>query len=387
MKNFCPICNSKNLEIIIKRLNTPINQNLYFNSTQESLRALKGNLTLTICNDCNFIFNNSFEPEKLIYNDNYDNSQNFSSFFKSYTDDLISEISNEFTNHNKTIVEIGCGKGDFIKSLMMKYSDKNNIKAYGFDTSYVGEKEFFDNKLVFYRDYYDSKYSDIKADILICRHVIEHIHNPINFFKEIYQCLNDNGVVFFETPCVDWILENKVYFDIFYEHCSYFNKNSISKVLQESNLSIENIKNVFGGQYLWVKAKKFKDLNIKYLDIKPDINLINDFKKNESYFVNNWKKNLLDMKKEGNIALWGAGAKGVTFSNLFDPNHKLIDYIIDINPQKQNKFISCTGHKIISPQNLLEINLKYVIIMNPNYYNEIKTILEYNEEKIELFNI
>ena len=39
------------------------------------------------------------------------------------------------------------------------------------------------------------------------------------------------------------------------------------------------------------------------------------------------------------LALWGGASKGVTLLNIFDKNRQLIEYCIDINPKKQDKFI------------------------------------------------
>ncbi len=72
------------------------------------------------------------------------------------------------------------------------------------------------------------------------------------------------------------------------------------------------------------------------------------------------------------IIIWGAGAKGSTFLNLLDPDRKIIKYVIDINPAKQNKFIAHTAHPIYSPDNIKENKIKRILVMNENYKNEIE---------------
>jgi hypothetical protein len=70
--------------------------------------------------------------------------------------------------------------------------------------------------------------------------------------------------------------------------------------------------------------------------------------------------------------IWGASSKGVTMLNLLDKDKKYVEYCIDINPKKQNKFIAATGHKIFSPEILKgeeeELN---IIVANQNYFEEI----------------
>ncbi|MNY47131.1 hypothetical protein D3C86_1823740 [compost metagenome] len=75
------------------------------------------------------------------------------------------------------------------------------------------------------------------------------------------------------------------------------------------------------------------------------------------------------------VALWGAGAKGVTFANLLDPARKLIDCIVDLNPDKQGKFIPGSGHPIINYEELQEREINAIIVMNPNYEAEIRQLI------------
>ena len=82
------------------------------------------------------------------------------------------------------------------------------------------------------------------------------------------------------------------------------------------------------------------------------------------------------MNQEGTaLAVWGAGSKGITFLNSFGKN-SCIEAVVDINPYKQGKFVSGSGHKIISPQELAKTGVQKIVTMNPMYNNEIKkTIL------------
>ncbi|GBU23465.1 hypothetical protein R83H12_00076 [Fibrobacteria bacterium R8-3-H12] len=59
---------------------------------------------------------------------------------------------------------------------------------------------------------------------------------------------------------------------------------------------------------------------------------------------------------------------------------KYIKGVIDINPGKQGKFIAKTGHPVIAPANLAqELNKSTfggtILLLNENYYSEIKNLL------------
>jgi len=74
------------------------------------------------------------------------------------------------------------------------------------------------------------------------------------------------------------------------------------------------------------------------------------------------------------VAIWGAGAKGATYLNMVDPNSELIEFAVDITPEKQGKFIPGTGHEIKPPEALEDIDV--VLLMNPNYREENQMLLD-----------
>ena len=86
----------------------------------------------------------------------------------------------------------------------------------------------------------------------------------------------------------------------------------------------------------------------------------------------------------GKVSIWGAGAKGVTFANIIDPEQKWIDSVIDLNPKKQKHFIPGTGHPIHSYQELPERGITDIILMNPNYHDEIAELLAKSRISVNL---
>ena len=78
----------------------------------------------------------------------------------------------------------------------------------------------------------------------------------------------------------------------------------------------------------------------------------------------------------GTMAIWGAGAKGATFCNLVDPDCKYIQFVVDITPEKQGKYVPGTGHLIVSYEALKISRTDTVILMNPNYHEENQKLLD-----------
>lgn len=310
-----------------------------------------------------------------MYSDRYDNTQTYSPFFNEYLDDLATYLVFEKSVQQCRIVEIGCGKGLFLRKLV-EFENIGNL-GYGFDPSYVGPKSDLNGRLKYINTYFDHNYKNIAADVIICRHVIEHIADPLNFLRSIKEVLvsPNKTRIFFETPCVDWILQNRVIWDFFYEHCSYFNKNSLTTAFEIAGYQVEGIKHVFEGQYLWIELSIA--MNKPLITKKPPyLKLINNFKSEEENLRKTWKNKLSNYLEKGNIAVWGAGAKGVTFANLFDPNRSIISNFIDLNPNKIGRYIPGTGHSIISYKEINENDIKSAILLNHNYYEEIRELLK-----------
>ncbi len=109
----CPICLSLKTSLFLKRFLVPVHQNLLCPSEESAKKINQGNLFLTLCEECGFIFNQTFDESLLSYGKDYDNTQTYSSVFQAYIDSLIRHLISERGLVNKTIIEVGCGKGQF----------------------------------------------------------------------------------------------------------------------------------------------------------------------------------------------------------------------------------------------------------------------------------
>ena len=170
-------------------------------------------------------------------------------------------------------------------------------------------------------------------------------------------------------------MRHRVLWDLFYEHCSLFSKESLGLAFRRSGFALERIELVFGGQYLWLEASLshvYEALpmaqNTKQLAIA--------YAADEQKLREAWLERLRDLGQSGKVALWGAGAKGATFANLVDPNCTLIDCLVDLNPNKQGRFSPGTGHPIVQPADLPARQVQNAILMNPNYRLENLQLLD-----------
>lgn len=383
--SLCPVCKSIHVKAFLQRSGVPVHQNLLMSNQEAALKATRGELKLSVCENCGFVFNQTFDLSLLSYGQGYDNTQSCSAYFDAYLDDLVKYLVEKQGVRNCTIVEVGCGKGHFLRKLI-NYPGANNI-GYGFDPSYIGPLNDVNGRLNFRRCYYDQNCTDITADIVVCRHVIEHIPNPLEMLYSVRAALKSGAQtrVFFETPCVNWILRNKVTWDFFYEHCSLFTAESLKLAFQYSGFNVTRVKHVFKGQYLWLEAKVANAHEIAPIKNKT-LELAKAYAIEEHNLIETWLLYLYEMNQQGKLAIWGAGAKGATFANLVDPNATIFDCVIDINPNKHGHYIPGSGHLIVSPLELINRGISTAILMNPNYREESLQLLEKTEININLID-
>jgi SAM-dependent methyltransferase len=228
----CPVCKSGNTTLFLERLNVPVHQNLVCNTREEALNVKRGDLSLVEC-ECGFVFNQSFDENLLSYGERYNNDQMASEVFNEYVDSIVEYLG----LRNQSIVEIGCGNGAFLKKLC---AENDGV---GYDPSYTGPLE--SGRVRFVQGYYEGR----PCDIVICRHVIEHVPDPVGLVETI-----NAPKVFFETPNLDWIIENDTWWDFFYEHCNYFTAGTLRYAFALAGFD-GRAREAFGGQYLWYEGR------------------------------------------------------------------------------------------------------------------------------------
>ncbi|MFO0918467.1 MAG: class I SAM-dependent methyltransferase [Planctomycetaceae bacterium] len=383
----CPVCESDSVEEFLRRDSVPVHQNLLLESAVAAKNLRRGDLAMTVCRDCGFVFNAAFDPKRLDYGSAYENTQTHSPAFADYVNDLVEHLVRERDVKNCRIVEIGCGKGGFLTKLVEPPEHGN--QGFGYDPSYLGPETLYDGRLEFRRQFYDARCRDLQADAVICRHVIEHIESPVSLLRAVQGALQDSprAKIFFETPCVDWILQHQVVWDFFYEHCSLFTPRSLTTAFERAGLAVVGCRHVFGGQYLWLEAQPAAGPTPVRRDAGATCHLARRFAIEESRRQTEWMDLLAASRRRGPVALWGAGAKGVTFANLLDPRGELMDCVVDVNPAKQGKFLAGTGHPIVRPEDLLARRVQSVIVLNPNYVAEVRQWLIETAPRMEVIDL
>lgn len=353
----CTACSNKELQFIYRFDKAPIFNNVFFNHREAAKKAKTGVIELYGCKKCGLVFNAAFNSRLVCYTDEYNNAQNFSEFFMVFSDDLAKYLVKKYDLKDKNVVEIGCGKGNFV-DLIYNLGVK---KIIGFDPAYENYNPKIDRLII--KKYFNKNNSKQKADYVICRHTLEHVHKSREFASSVSNCLVSRGGMYFEVPDLGWIVKNKTFFDFTYEHCNYFTPYSLYNLFAQLGLGRILFKKGLRGQYIQaeigqgkVNIGKLKPINFSKIGASISFGINNDAK---------------IIPKLGKFIVWGAGGKGVFLLNYLKIDHKITDKIIDINKNKQGKFIPGMGQEVVSPEVLKKGGFDTVIIMNPAYEKEI----------------
>lgn len=374
---FCPVCDSSQTSIFFEMLNVPVFCNILWSEKQAAKNCQKGDIKLAFCSDCGFIYNADFDSNLLDYCPNYENSLDFSPRFQAYATSVAEGLIKKYHLYQKKIIEIGCGKGEFL-SLLCELGDNWGV---GFDPSYVEQPEKLNSgrdRVEFVQDVYSEKYRHHKGDFICCRHTLEHIEQPKHLLTLLRKNLDtsDQVPIFFEVPNAIDTFRRMAIWDIIYEHCCYFSPISLSYIFASCGFNVKAISEEFQGQFITVEAEIGKDeITFRHTDLDDLKTLCRDIDMFARTFTNKlvaWQhkiKGIADNRKK--TVTWGAGSKGVTFLNLISEQNTM-EYIVDINPRKQGKYVAGTGQKIVQPEFLLEYQPDIIIVMNSVYKDEIK---------------
>lgn len=275
------------------------------------------------------------------------------------------EIVSRF-GQSSSVVEVGCGKGYFIG--MLSELGFSNLR--GFDKSYQDD----DPRIV--KHYLTTSDMPLEADVLVLRHVLEHVPKPLEFLDELARINGKSCSFVIEVPSTDWIIENSTFWDFTYEHVNYFTSESFRQMFDYCEV-LEK----FYGQYLLAFCSS-ESLNHRTNYQSQNSAVLNEM------IIKFSENSLFDFahKHLGRYWIWGA-TKGIMslyhLSRFRNGAARLPEGVVDINPAKQNKYSAGTGIQIFSPESFLSL-LKdddKIFVANPAYEVEVSKFIEVASSK------
>jgi hypothetical protein len=378
------------MSVFYELKNVPVNSVLLLSNRQEALGFPRGDVILSFCQSCGFISNAAFNPKLLEYSNRYEATQGFSTTFNAYHQNLASRLIERYDLHHKNIIEIGCGQGEFL-TLLCKLGENRGI---GFDPVYSDERHPSEVKqeLTFIKDFYSENYAHFRSDFVCCKMTLEHIQHTANFVGMVRRSIGDqlNTLVCFQVPDTTRILRELAFWDIYYEHCSYFTAGSLLRLFRGCGFEVVDLSKEYDDQYLTIIARPGHSEKT-FLAQEDDLEILSQdiayFTANCHHKLEAWRQKLQEINQTGRRAvIWGASSKTVAFLTTLNVQAE-IEYAVDINPYKHGTYIAGTGQQIVAPEFLRDYQPDIVIVMNPIYCDEIERSLNTVEVKAEIIPI
>jgi len=389
-ENHCPGCGSNDICVFYRVANAPVHNTALMLNREDALKSPRRNISLGFCKACGFISNLEYDADMMDHSYPYEDQQGFSPAFQAYSEHLTHYLIEKYDIYQKKVVEIGCGKGDFLVQLC----ETGRNKGVGIDPLCPDKNiEADEDDVEFLKENYSEKHGNLNADLIACRHTLEHIFFTAQFLQLLRKSLNGhtNPIIFFEVPDVKRILDENAFWDIYYEHCSYFSVESLARLFRNCGFEILEISRSFNDQYLWIESSPAlipsKNIIGPEESVEDLFQQVKSFKMKTDEKFRNWEKIIREKCKSGEkIAIWGSGSKCVSFLSTLNAEDK-IQCVIDINPLRQGKYLPASGIEIRGPEFLKASKTNLVIVMNPVYHQEIQKMLRDMNVKTDIMSV
>jgi SAM-dependent methyltransferase len=372
----CAACGGTDVEAIYSQRDVPAHSCLMLPTREEALAFPRGDIDLGFCRGCGFIGNTRFDPRLSRYSQAYEETQAYSPRFVRFLNELCDEQIRRFAlGPGTTALEIGCGKGEYLVALC----ERSGCRGIGLDPGYHPERTRTDvaARLTFIRDFYGPAYAHLQADYICCRHTLEHIPDVAAFLRLIRGTIGDRrGVsVFFELPDMERVLHQGAFWDIYYEHCSYFTRGSLARLFRACAFDVRRLYKAYDEQYLMLEAVPAAGPTDALLPLENDLatleSLVARFRRQMSQRLQELAGAAARWRAAGKrAAIWGSGSKCVSLLSAVGFGEELAA-VVDINPHKRGKFLAGSGIEIESPQSLARTRPDVVVVMNAIYAREI----------------
>ncbi len=333
-----------------------------------------GEVLLACCSNCGFVQNVAFDVSLIDYGQDCEESQAFSPAFNAFANGLAKRLVTDLGLRGRRVLEVGCGKGDFLALLAAE-----GVTGIGIDPGYRHGRQT-DPALEFVIDTFDERYTHLTGELVATRHTLEHVPDVARFTRHLLDSTlaTPGSSLFIEVPDAIRVLRDGAFWDVYHEHCSYFSLGSLGRMLRHVGVPPIELELAFDDQYLLALARP--DAAPVVLPNEEPVTemtaLTESFAQTVGAVIADWRTRISQAARDGRRpVLWGGGSKAIAFVAALGLDEAIAG-VIDINPHKQGKYLAGSGLEVMAPNRLPELGSDLVVIMNPIYVAEISAMIE-----------
>lgn len=275
-----------------------------------------------------------------------------------------------YRNHlqNKKILEVGCGKGEYID--LLQKAGASNVIGLEFSESNIAGANNAGFKVQ--QGYLDAGFespANFHFDAFAIFSFLEHWPNPNEGLSILHSLLSDGASGLVEVPNFELILSKGLYSEFTTDHIFYFDKKSFSFLMEKNGFEVISIESIWYDYILSAEVRK-----------KSSLDTTNFLKIQNS--VKSQLNNFIDQFDANQVAIWGAGHQALAVIAMAGIAPR-IKYVIDSAPFKQGKYTPATHLPIVSPESVLDDPVRSVVIMAAGYSDEVASIIRSKYQMIK----
>jgi hypothetical protein len=329
----------------------------------------RGDLDLDVCLNCGFIQNCSFDPGLVDYDAPYEPSQAASAVFRAFAEATIDGLVERHALRGGTLLEVGCGKAEWL-AMCCRRGDMTGV---GIDPAYVPGQVPEEDAGASYQVIVDrfGGGTGLTGNLIACRHTLEHLPNPVEFAGWLAEAarLTSGAVIYIEVPDTARVLDEGAFWDVYYEHCSYFTSTSLATTAAAAGIEMISLESGYSGQYLLLEGRPGGSVDL-VAGGGGVASAARQFGARVRGEIEVWQERL---NGGGRVALWAATSKTVGF---IEATRAEPVCVVDINPVKWGSYLPGSGAAVVSPGDLASHRPDLVVAMNPIYLEEIRADLD-----------
>jgi 2-polyprenyl-3-methyl-5-hydroxy-6-metoxy-1,4-benzoquinol methylase len=261
-----------------------------------------------------------------------------------------SPIIERYSLVGKKALEIGAGRGDFLKVL-----DILGLQAWGLENSASNVSQATSQGLMVRQGYVTEVEFECAADLIVCNNYLEHQPDIKLFLRKIKNNLTNDGIVYFSVPNIEYLLERSCLYEFVADHLVYFDKTSLRNTFENNGFDVVKQYSKNNNNDLVLIAKRAIRHNLtNHLESMNDV-------------IHSLQRLLNDAANQGkSVVAWGAGHRALALMALADA--KSIRYIVDSAEFKQNLFAPITHIPIKSPEYLIKNGCDILLLLLPGNF-------------------
>ena len=341
------------------------------------------------CEKCALVQLSEAIPKEKLFPSSYTYFSSYSSTWlehsKTYAQKMISLLQ---LDQNDLVVEIASNDG-----YLLQYFANSGIKVLGIEPASGVAKTAIAKGVPTLINYFgESTAVELtqgqKPNLMIGNNVLAHVPDIHDFIKGFSLLITDEGLITFEFPHLLNLIKKTQFDTIYHEHYSYLSVTALLPIFAKHGLRIINVEKLLthGGSLRifvaknissWIVHDSVRATIAEESQYDPrDLRIYETLQRRVEGIKHNLLSELIKCKKDGkSISAYGAAAKGVTLLNYCGISNDLIDYVVDLNPNKQGKFLPGSQIPIVGI-NMFDMKIPDILLVLPwNLSIEIKSQL------------